>query len=145
MEKIQEDTARLSVRDIGLHVIYVNAEVDDGSETAALMRYFKTSDPDDNSQGALSERVHFLKCEEEGIKTMCGITEEIYEIGKKEGREEGLRLGRTEEAQKAAWNMAARGTAAEVIAEIIEESVETVRQWLEKKTEPKESGLLSLP
>ena len=145
MEKIQEDTARLSVRDIGLHVIYVNAEVDDGSETAALMRYFKTSDPDDNSQGALSERVHFLKCEEEGIKIMCGITEEIYEIGKKEGREEGLRLGRTEEAQKAAWNMAARGTAAEVIAEIIEESVETVRQWLEKKAEPKESGLLSPP
>ena len=131
--------------DDGLHVIYVNAEVDDGSETAALMRYFKTSDPDDNSQGALSERVHFLKCEEEGIKIMCGITEEIYEIGKKEGREEGLRLGRTEEAQKAARNMAARGTAAEVIAEIIEESVETVRQWLEKKTEPKESGLLSLP
>ena len=85
MEKIQEDTARLSVRDIGLHVIYVNAEVDDGSETAALMRYFKTSDPDDNSQGALSERVHFLKCEEEGIKIMCGITEEIYEIGKEEG------------------------------------------------------------
>ncbi len=113
------------------------------------MRYFKTSDPDDNSQGALSERVHFLKCEEEGIKIMCGITEEIYEIGKEEGREEGreegLRLGRTEEAQKAARNMAARGTAAEVIAEIIEESVETVRQWLEKKTEPKESGLLSLP
>ena len=131
--------------DDGLHVVYVNAEVDDGSETAALMRYFKTSDPDDNSQGALSERVHFLKCEEEGIKIMCGITEEIYEIGKKEGREEGLRLGRTEEAQKAARNMAARGTAAEVIAEIIEESVETVRQWLEKKTEPKESGLLSLP
>ena len=28
--------------DDGLHVIYVNAEVDDGSETAALMRYFKT-------------------------------------------------------------------------------------------------------
>ena len=51
------------------------------------MRYFKTSDPDDLSQGALSDRVHFLKCEEEGIKLMCKVTEEIYEIGKEEGRE----------------------------------------------------------
>lgn len=45
--------------DDGLHVVYVNAEVDDGSETAKLMRYFKTADPDDMSQGELSARVHF--------------------------------------------------------------------------------------
>ena len=126
--------------DDGLHVIYVNAEVDDGSETAELMRYFKMSDPDDLSQGALSDRVHFLKCEEEGIKLMCKVTEEIYEIG----REEGLRLGKTEEARKAARNMAERGFGAEMIAEIIEESAETVRQWLEKKAEQNTSALLPL-
>ena len=138
--------------DDGLHVVYVNAEVDDGSETAALMRYFKTSDPEDKSQGALSERVHFLKCEKEGIEFMCEITEEIYEIGKnegrkegrEEGREEGILLGKTETAKKTARNMAERGAAAEVIAEIIEESVETVRQWLGKNTEPKKSDLVSL-
>ena len=73
--------------DDGLHVVYVNAEVDDGSETAALMRYFKISDPEDKSQGALSERVHFLKCEKEGIEVMCEITEEIYEIGEKRRKE----------------------------------------------------------
>ena len=104
------------------------------------MRYFKTSDPDDLSQGALSDRVHFLKCEEEGIKLMCKVTEEIYEIG----REEGLRLGKTEEARRAARNMAERGFGAEMIAEIIEESVETVRQWLGKNTELKKSGQISL-
>ena len=134
--------------DDGLHVVYVNAEVDDGSETAALMRYFKTSDPEDKSQGALSERVHFLKCEKEGIEFMCEITEEIYEIGKEEGREEGreegILLGKTETAKKAARNMAERGAAAEVIAEIIEESVETVRQWLGKNTEPKKADMVSL-
>ena len=109
-------------------------------KTAELMRYFKTSDPDDLSQGALSDRVHFLKCEEEGIKLMCKVTEEIYEIG----REEGLRLGKTEEARKAARNMAERGFGAEMIAEIIEESAETVRQWLEKKAEQNTSALLPL-
>lgn len=38
----------------------VNAEVDDGSEIAKLMKYFKISDPYDMSQGALSKRVHYL-------------------------------------------------------------------------------------
>ena len=113
-------------------------------KTAELMRYFKTSDPDDLSQGALSDRVHFLKCEEEGIKLMCKVTEEIYEIGREEGREEGLRLGKTEEARKAARNMAERGFGAEMIAEIIEESAETVRQWLDKKAEQNTSALLPL-
>ena len=130
--------------DDGLHVVYVNAEVDDGSDAAVLMRYFKTSDPEDQSQGALSDRVHFLKCEEEGIKLMCKVTEEIYEIGKEEGREEGLRLGKTEEARRAARNMAERGFGAEMIAEIIEESAETVRQWLDKKAEQNTSALLPL-
>ena len=134
--------------DDGLHVVYVDAEVDDGSDAAVLMRYFKTSDPEDQSQGALSDRVHFLKCEEEGVRILCEITEEIYEIGKKagreEGREEGMLLGKTEEARKMARNMAERGFGAEVIAEIIEESAETVRQWLEKKTEQSTSTLLPL-
>ena len=35
----------------------INAQVDDGSEVAALMRYFKTADPEDDSQGALSRRI----------------------------------------------------------------------------------------
>ena len=116
-----------AVYDDGQHVIYVNAEVDDGSETAALMRYFKTADPEDKSQGALSDRVRFLKCEEGGREIMCEVTEKIYA----EGREEGMALGRTEEARKTALNMAGKGYGVDVIAELIEMSAETVRQWLE--------------
>lgn len=67
--------------DDGQHILYVNAAVDDGSETAKLMRYFKTADPDDMSQGDLSKRVHFLKCEEGGYEIMC----EGWEIGRTEG------------------------------------------------------------
>ncbi|HJA93018.1 MAG TPA: PD-(D/E)XK nuclease family transposase [Candidatus Eisenbergiella merdipullorum] len=116
-----------AVYDDGQHVIYVNAEVDDGSETAALMRYFKTADPEDKSHGALSDRVRFLKCEEGGREIMCEVTEKIYA----EGREEGMALGRTEEARKTALNMAGKGYGVDVIAELIEMSAETVRQWLE--------------
>ncbi len=42
----------------------MNAAVDDGSEIARMMQYFKTADPDDMSQGDLSSRVNFLKREE---------------------------------------------------------------------------------
>lgn len=33
----------------GVHIIYVNAEIDDGSMIAQLMKYFKTADPEDMS------------------------------------------------------------------------------------------------
>ena len=45
------------------------------------MKYFKIADPNDSSQGDLSKRVHFLKCEEEGKKIMCKVTDELIEIG----------------------------------------------------------------
>ena len=49
------------------------------------MRYFKTCDPEDMSQGALSRRVHYLKKEERGINEMCEYSERIYNGGKKRG------------------------------------------------------------
>lgn len=106
--------------DDGMHVVYINTAVDDGSEIAALMKYFRTADPNDNSQGALSDRVRFLKCEEGGQKIMCEITERIYNEG------------RVEEAQKIAVNLAGKGFSIEAISEIIEVSTETISQWLNK-------------
>ena len=120
--------------DDGMHVFYINAEVDDGSEAAALMKYFKTADPDDKSQGALSDRVHFLKCEEGGMKIMCEIAEKIFAEGREEGREEGRLLGKTEEAQKTVFNMSAKGFGIDMIAELTEVSTETVRTWLAQKS-----------
>ncbi len=114
--------------DDGMNVVYINTAVDDGSETAALMKYFRTADPDDRSQGALSDRVRFLKCEEGGQKIMCEITEKIYN----EGLTEGEARGREKEAQKTAMNLAGKGFSVEAISEIIEVSSETVKQWLDR-------------
>ena len=72
----------------GEHILYVNAAVDDGTETAKLMRYFRTADPEDMSQGALSERVRYLKKEEGGQRIMCEVMDRIREEGRKEGRAE---------------------------------------------------------
>lgn len=61
--------------DDGVYVTYVNAEIDDGSDVAKLMDYFKTAAPEDMSQGELSARIHFLKCEEGGYPEMCEVAD----------------------------------------------------------------------
>lgn len=116
--------------DDGVHILYINAEVDDGTETAALMRYFKTADPEDLSQGELSKRIHFLKCEEGGREAMCEITEAIRQEGIKEGIQQGVWQGKKE----AAANLAEMGMTVDNIALAVNEKVTLVRQWLEAGT-----------
>lgn len=76
----------------GQHILYINAAVDDGSETAKLMKYFKTANPEDMEHGDLSKRVHYLKCEKGGYSEMCEIADKIY----KEGIERGIEQGKLE-------------------------------------------------
>ena len=75
----------------GQHTIYINAAINDGSPKAALMQYFKTCDPDDMSQGALSRRIHYLKREEGGIEEMCEYSERIFNGGREEERRAMIR------------------------------------------------------
>ena len=75
----------------GRHILYVNAEVDDHTKIAGLMNYFKESDPNDMSQGELSRRIHYLKCEEGGYEEMCEISEKIYREGMEDGMERDIR------------------------------------------------------
>lgn len=110
----------------GAHVTYVNAAVDDGSRIAKLMRYFRTADPFDDSEGALSKRVRFLKTEEGGREIMCEIMEKIREEGRKEGRKSGF----LESSRKTALNLNRMGMPEETIARAVEEDVSVVRQWL---------------
>lgn len=106
--------------DDGQHILYINAAVDDGSETAKLMKYFKTADPEDMGQGDLSKRVHYLKCEEGGFWEMCEVAEKIY----KEGREEGKR--------QMIFVMFRRNLPDEEIADYSGYSVEEIRRLREK-------------
>lgn len=110
----------------GSHLIYVNAEIDDGSRIAKLMKYFKTADPFDDSEGELSKRVRFLKTEEGGIETMCEIMEKIREEGKREGRKSGM----LESHKKTAWNLEKMGMPLDTIAKVVEEDITVVTKWL---------------
>lgn len=108
--------------DDGLYVTYVNAEIDDGSGIAELMNYFKTANPEDMSQGALSARVHFLKCEEGGFQEVCVVSEKIYQ--------EGLEEGQMQKARESALNMKKEGLSEGMIARILKVGPELVQQWL---------------
>lgn len=110
----------------GMHIMYVNAAVDDGSEISCLMKYFKTSFPDDRSQGVLSDRVHFLKCEEGGKNVMCEITEQFIE----EGKREGLKEGKKTQARETALALCKMGMPAEQIAKAVNFDPATVKEWL---------------
>lgn len=112
--------------DDGTHTIYVNAAVDDGSETAKLMCYFKMADPEDMSQGELSRRVHFLKKEEGGEEIMCEITEKWLKEGRREGRQEGAES----KAHQVSLNLFRMGMPVEKIAEAVQMNVAVVQQWL---------------
>lgn len=108
--------------DDGEHIVYVNAEIDDGSRIAKMMKYFKTADPNDNSEGDLSKRVHFLKCEEGGMDIMCEVAERIEARGREQGEKRKARI--------TTQNLYQMGMSPEKIAQAVGEDIGSVRQWL---------------
>ena len=116
--------------DDGVYVTYVNAEVNDDSKVAKLMDYFKTADPEDMSQGDLSARIHFLKCEEGGYQEMCEVSEEIYKEGIIEGKKEGIIEGKKEGKKETAFNMKSKGYPDATIADILDVGINVIQQWL---------------
>ena len=63
------------------YTVYVNAEVKDKSDQdiSALMEYFKLCDPNDSSQGVLSEYVRYLKIDEKGNDEMYDEFEKEFQ------------------------------------------------------------------
>lgn len=62
--------------DDGIHRIFVNCAVDDGSDIAELMRYFKNSTGSNNKFPKLSNRIKYFKESKEGADTMTQIVED---------------------------------------------------------------------
>lgn len=102
------------------------------------MKYFKTADPDDMSQGELSKRVHFIKKEEGGQALMCEIVDGWLEearreakiLGRAEGRAEGHRSGIIDGKKETAINLYSMGMAIEKISLAVKESAAIVEEWL---------------
>ncbi len=68
----------------GLREIFVNTAINDGSAITELMQYFTTADPYDMTHGALSKQVNFYKVEQEGVRFMKSLSQQIYDEGRTE-------------------------------------------------------------
>ena len=112
--------------DDGEYIFFVNATVDDGSRIAKLMNYFKTADPDDDSEGELSKRVRYLKKEEGGMDIMCEVSDRIMERGRKFGEEQLL--------HKQVQKKLAKGMNIADIAEALEETEARIREIVAEVT-----------
>lgn len=116
----------------GQHILYINAAIDDGSETAKLMKYFREADPEDMAHGDLSKRVHYLKREEGGYNEMCEVADRIYQ----EGREQGIEQGKLESQKEIARNLVELGFTEDKIAQILNISRSLVKQILSDSIVP---------
>lgn len=113
--------------DDGSHITYVNTEVNDGSEIANLMQYFKTADPNDMRFGALSKRVRFLKKEKGGHEAVNDFFDTAWQYG----REEGIEEGKMEAKRYMAKKLFAKDNSVDDIAETLDADVTQVEEWLE--------------
>lgn len=73
--------------DNGLQEVYVNTEINDGSEISELMQCFLQTEVNNEKFPKLSKRMYYFKHNEEGIKYMSSVSEEIREEGRQEERE----------------------------------------------------------
>jgi len=91
VENIIEETGDFI--DDGLHRVFVNAEVDDGTPIASLMSCFTKKLVNNPRFPKVSERIKELKTTEVGRNAVCAVMEvyekKAWEEGLEEGREEG--------------------------------------------------------
>lgn len=77
--------------DDGLHELYVNTKVKDGSKISDLMDCFMQREVFDNVNfPATSRRVRELKTTEGDAGAVCDIVQKLVDEGREEGRTEGI-------------------------------------------------------
>ena len=74
INRIIEETG--SVVDNGVHEIYVNTAVNDNSDIAELMQYFKNSVGEHQNFMKLCNRVRYFKEDQKGVQIMCQAVQE---------------------------------------------------------------------
>ena len=87
VERIIKETGQTVYN--GTQEIYINAEVDDASDVARLMKVFVDNNYYDDKFPATSERKRIFKTTEEGVNEMCEIIERNRAEARAEGRAEG--------------------------------------------------------
>lgn len=81
--------------DNGMHEVYINARVDDGTDIARMMRYFRNTQGEEACFPRVSGRIRYLKEEEKGVEEMCEAVEQYAkERAEREAREVAKKVTR---------------------------------------------------
>ena len=83
-----------------LHIIYLNASMQDDTPLGKLMHDMLCNDPDDMYYEVLRKRVSYFKRHEGGKRTMCEALEELVNEAKKEGEDIGEKRGEIKKLMK---------------------------------------------
>lgn len=78
----------------GMHIVYVNADIQEDTNLGHLMYDFQCTRADDMHYDVLKERVKYFKEDEGGIRYMCEIWDEVRQEGIELGKEQGIELGK---------------------------------------------------
>ena len=113
----------------GTHILYVNGEYRGDSEIGRLMHDFNCTSADDMNFPLLAEKTRYLKENPKGVSEMCKVMEDL----RMESIKEGIEQGEARKAQSMALKLYQKGYSVEDIAEMVEYSVDTVKQWLTPK------------
>lgn len=92
VEKVLRETG--TVIEDGLHEIFVNTKINDGSNIADLMSCFTKKEFDDSKFPKFSARVRELKTTEGGANVVCEVMEKYMAESRAEGKAEGKVEGR---------------------------------------------------
>lgn len=125
IERVIKETG--TVVENGTHEIYVNTAIDDGTEIAELMQYFKKSAGVHQKFQKLSNRVQYFKESQKGVTEMCELVEEYAknyaeEYAKKYAEEEVKKAVSETEIKteiKTALSMLKNGISVELVVKSI--------------------------
>ena len=108
MERVIKETG--TVVENGTHEIYVNTAIDDGTEIAKRMQYFKKSAGVHQKFQKLSKRVQYFKESQKGVTEMCELVEEYAK-----NYAEEVKKAVSETEIKTALNMLKNGASVELV------------------------------
>ncbi|MDO4459796.1 MAG: PD-(D/E)XK nuclease family transposase [Clostridia bacterium] len=103
IEKVIRETGTLV--DDGVHEIFVNTAVKDGTQISELMDCMTQTEVKNERFPHLSDRVSFLKSDEGGVNVMCDVMEKYMAQSRAEGEAKGRAEGEAKEKIAAVINM----------------------------------------
>lgn len=72
----------------GLHIVYVNSEIQDDTPLGKLMQDFRCKEPQDANYEVIKEKLKYFKHTEEGVSSMSEIMQRIYDEGRAEEKKD---------------------------------------------------------